>query len=274
MIGVRKMFIDTHCHLNMMIEKKEREALGANDLKQIEQICNLANANNVGKIINIGSSLQDSIDSINIAKQMACVWAVVGIHPYDCNSDWQDKLSEIKKLIKNRSGKKIVGIGECGLDFYRKPYNEQIQNAAFKNQIELALEQNLPLVIHVRDAADEALKILEEFIKNKPRGVLHCFSQSPDFAKQVLDWGFYIGIDGHITYPKNDALRETIKNVPLNRLLLETDAPFLPPQQFRGKQNNPVYIPLIAQFIAGLRGIKLEELEQATTQNAQDLFGI
>ncbi len=268
------MFIDTHCHLNMMIEKQEEQALNEDDIKKIKQICNQANANDVGKMINIGSSLQDSIDSITIAKQISCVWAVVGIHPYDCTHDWQEKLSEIKKLIKNRSENKIVGIGECGLDFYRKPYNEQIQKSAFKYQIELALENNLPMVIHVRDAADEALKILDEYIKNNPRGVLHCFSQNMDFAKQVLDWGLYIGIDGHITYPKNDALRETIKNVPLDRLLLETDAPFLPPQQFRGKQNSPAYIPLIAQFIADLRGIKLKELEQATTQNAQDLFGI
>lgn len=268
------MFIDTHCHLNMMTGKMDGQPLTSDDINQITQICNQANACNVGKIINIGSSLENSIDSITIAKKIPCVWAVVGVHPCDCKSDWQSKLEEIKKLIKNKSENKIVGIGECGLDFFHKPYDVDIQTAAFKEQIELALENNLPIVIHVREAADEALKILDEYVKNKIFGVIHCFSQNADFAKQVLDWGLYIGIDGHITYPKNNALRDIIKNIPLNRLLLETDAPFLPPQQFRGKQNSPIYIPLIAQFIASLRNIKLEELEETTTQNTKDLFGI
>ena len=268
------MFIDTHCHLNMMTGKVDGQKLTPDDINQIERICNQANKCNVGIIINIGSSLENSIDSITIAKKMPCVWAVVGVHPCDCGPDWQNKLKEIKNLIKDKSENKIVGVGECGLDFFHKPYDAEIQTAAFKKQIELALENNLPLVVHVRNAADEALKNLEEYVKNSIRGVIHCFSQNADFAKQVLDWGFYIGIDGHITYPKNDALREIIKNVPLNRLLLETDAPFLPPQQFRGKQNSPIYIPLIAEFIAGLRNIKLEELEEATTQNTKNLFGI
>lgn len=268
------MFIDSHCHLNMMTGKEENAPLSDIDLQKIKQICEQTKANNVGKLIQIGSSLHDSLDCITIAKKFDCVWAVVGMHPYDCSTNWQEEFKEIKKLVTNKTENKIVGIGESGLDFFRKPYNEEIQNAAFKSHIELSLENNLPIVIHVRDAGDEVLKIMQEYIKDGLRGVIHCFSQNADFAGQILEWGFYIGIDGHITYPKNDALRDIIKNVPLDKLLLETDAPFLPPQQFRGKQNSPVYIPLIAQFIAELRAINIKELEDATTKNTELLFGI
>lgn len=268
------MFIDTHCHLNVMIGKKTGQPLSNDDLIRIQQICKQANANNVGKIINIGGSLEDSLDSIQLAKIIDCVYAVVGIHPCDCGHYWQEKFTQIKKLVQNKIENKIIGIGECGLDYFHKPYDAQLQETVFRNHIEFALEIKLPLVVHIRDAGDELLKILEEYIKNGLHGVIHCFSQGTDFAEQILRWGFYIGIDGHITYPKNDSLRDIIKNMPLDRLLLETDAPFLPPQQFRGKQNSPVYIPLIAQFIADLRNISITELEEATTQNAKNLFGI
>lgn len=268
------MFIDSHCHLNMMTGKEETAQLSDMDLQKIKQICEQAKANNVGKLIQIGSSLHDSLDGVTISKKFDHVWAVVGMHPYDCTPSWKDEFKEIKKLVANKTENKIVGIGESGLDFFRKPYKEEIQNAAFKSHIELALECNLPIVIHVRDAGEEALKIMQEYIKDGLHGVIHCFSQNSDFANQVLEWGLYIGIDGHITYPKNDVLRQIIKNVPLDKLLLETDAPFLPPQQFRGKQNSPAYIPLIAQFIADLRDINIKELEDATTQNAEKLFAI
>jgi len=272
------MFIDSHCHLNMMIGRdinnKEMALLSDSDLSKIEQLCCHAKANNVRKLIQIGGILHNSIACITIAKKFDCVWAVVGIHPCDCTSDWLEQLHEIKKMILNKEKNRIVGVGETGLDFFHKPYDEQLQMSVFKCHIELALEFNLPLVIHVRDAGDEALKIMQEYVKDGLCGVIHCFTQNADFANQVLEWGLYIGIDGHITYPKNNDLREIIKNVPLNRLLLETDAPFLPPQQFRGKQNSPAYIPLIAQFIAELRDMDVKELEDATTKNAEKLFGI
>lgn len=265
------MFIDTHCHLNFMIKKNETH-LSALDLLKIEHICKQADVNNVKKIINVGSSLQDSFDSVEISKKNNCVWAVVGIHPYDCTLNWKVDFNEIKKLVDNKKENKIVGIGESGLDFYRKPFNLEIQNAAFKSHIELAIKTNLPLVIHVREAGDESLKILEEYIKDGLKGIIHCFSQNQKFLKQILEWGFYVGIGGYITYPKNETLREIVKYMPLDRLLLETDAPFLPPQQFRGKINSPAYIPLIAQFIANLKNINLDKVEEVTTQNAIQIF--
>lgn len=268
------MFIDSHCHLNMMTDKEESAPLSNIDMQKIEHFCEQAKANNVGKLIQIGSSLHASWDCITIAKKFDSVWAVVGMHPCDCTSNWKEQFKEIKKMVTNKTDNKIVGIGESGLDFFRPPYNEEIQNAAFKSHIELALESNLPIVIHVRNAGDEALKIIQEYIKDGLKGVIHCFSQNADFANQILEWGLYIGIDGHITYPKNDDLRAIIKNIPLDKLLLETDAPFLPPQQFRGKPNSPAYIPLIAQFIATLRNIDIKELEEATTKNTERLFGI
>jgi TatD DNase family protein len=136
----------------------------------------------------------------------------------------------------------------------------------------LALEFNLPIVIHVREAAEEILTVMEPYVQNKLRGVFHCFLQDEPFAQTILDWGFHVGLDAPITYPKNDKLRKLFTTIPLERILLETDAPFLPPQHLRGQQNRPAYIPMIAQALAEVRGIDKALVEQITTANAQGLF--
>ena len=267
------MFVDTHCHLNMFVEKEFNDSLIENDFLAIEQVIIEAKEQRVEKIITVGTSFIQSQQAIEIAKRFEGVFAAVGLHPCDCTSEWKDDFEQIKKLVKEKEEGKIVAVGETGLDFFHKPYDKQRQIDAFKAHIELALQNDLPLVIHVRESADEILNVLGEY-KNDAKGVIHCFMQSKEIADVFLDWGFYLGINAPITYPKNEWFRSLLKEIPMDRILLETDAPFLPPQQFRGKQNRPAYIPIFAKVLADIKGIDLPKLEEITTKNAQDLFGI
>jgi TatD DNase family protein len=267
------MFIDTHCHLNMIVEKKRDVLLTENNFLFLDPVIKEANQVGVKKIINIGTSLVESINSTVLAQRYDGVFAAIGIHPCDCTDDWKRDFEDIKKLLKNREQNRIVAIGETGLDFFHRPFHKSRQFDAFRSHLELAIQNDLPLVVHVREAADEILKVLQEY-KNEMRGVIHCFSQDKCFADTVLSWGLYLGINGPITYPKNQEFRELVAQLPFERILLETDAPFLPPQAYRGKQNRPAYVPIIAQTIADLHGVELNVVEDATTKNAQGLFGI
>ncbi|MCK4499046.1 TatD family hydrolase, partial [Candidatus Babeliales bacterium] len=173
--------------------------------------------------------------------------------------------------IKNINRDKIVAIGETGLDFYHKPFFKQRQTDAFRAHIELALELNMPVSVHIRESVDDVYRLIEEYAGDL-RGVLHCFCQNKAEALQAIEWGFLLGVGGPVTYPKNDDLREIIKEVPLKSIVLETDAPFLPPQQYRGKQNRPAYIPLIAKKIAEVRGVSVDEVERVTSNSAERLL--
>jgi TatD DNase family protein len=267
------MFIDTHCHLDMMVQRKNDKILSEDDFIMIERVLQESVDAGIGYIITIGTNLRDSIDSVRFAKRFDMVFATVGIHPCDCTFDWRRDFEQIKKMVREKDKHKIVGIGETGLDFYHKPFDSRRQKDVFKAHIELALSYDLPLVMHVRNAADEVLDVLQMY-KNDIKGVMHCFSQNKRFADVILKWGLYVGINAPITYPKNHALRELVVDLPLNKILLETDAPFLPPQKFRGKPNKPAYIPLFARVIADLKQIDLNELESVTTENACRLFNI
>jgi TatD DNase family protein len=269
------MFVDTHCHLNMIVKKEWDLPLSEEQFLIIDAILKSSTNKGVEKIITIGSSgLADTIDLINLAKKFKNVFASVGFHPNDCLSqDWKKSFEVVKKLAKEKEKNKIVAIGETGLDFYHKPFYQDLQVDALRAHIELALENNLALVFHSRQSSEEFLKVLEEY-KKEIKGVLHCFSHEKFVADTVLSWGLFIGLDAPISYPKNQALRDIVSTVPVEKILLETDAPFLPPQEFRGKQNLPEYIPMFAKTIADLKGIDLEELGKITTVNAQKLFGI
>lgn len=272
------MFVDTHCHLNMMVNKDPDALLKQDQFLEIARIVHEAQRAGVEKILNVGTSLPESLNSVEIAKRFEPVYASMGIHPCDCNDlshkDFKEMLSQIKRFVAHKEEHKIVAVGETGLDFYHKPFKKEFQIDCFKAQIELALEHDLPLVVHVREAADEVLTVLDEYRKNNMRGVIHCFLQTKDFADAVISWGFYVGLDGPITYPKNDWLREVFKQIPLESIILETDSPFLPPQQFRGKPNSPIHIPLIAQALADLKEVEREAVAEVTTANAERLFGI
>lgn len=264
------MLIDTHCHINMIIKKEFDVLLSDNNLELVQIIINQSSNNDVKILLNVGTSLIESINSVKLSNNFNNIYSSVGIHPNDLNKDFKEEIKEIEKLILNN--KKIVAIGECGLDFHYPDYNINKQIEAFKTQIDLALRYNLPLIVHSRDAYQETLEVLNKFKDNNLKGTIHCFSYDIKFAKEVINLGFKIGIDGPITYPKNDNLREVVKSLDLSYILLETDSPFLPPQIIRGKQNLPLYLKFIAEFIAGILSISYKEVSLKTTENAMNLF--
>lgn len=266
------MLIDTHCHLNMMVKKTFDTPLTSQECQRVNEIIQQAIDAEVTKIINVGTSLIESKNSIELAKQYKEVVATVGIHPNDCTTDWRTDFLEIKKLVHDKKINKIVGIGECGLDYHYPDFNKQRQKDAFRAHIELALEHNLPLVIHNRDAGEETLRCLEEFQGQGLRGTIHCFSEGIDFAQQAINLGFVLGIGGTITYPKNDYLRDVVMRIGINNIILETDAPFLPPQDKRGQQNHPREIKTIAHYLAQLLTINYNDICSTTTQTARSLF--
>ncbi|MCA9770434.1 TatD family hydrolase [Candidatus Dependentiae bacterium] len=268
------MLVDTHCHINTIIKKDFDVPLPKNYVQLAQQIIDEATQHKVTTIINVGTSLQESIDCVSLAQCFKNVWATVGLHPNDCTSNWINDFKKIKALVHDKQYNNIVGIGECGMDFHYPEYNVQRQKDVFKAHIELALENNLALVIHTREAPEETLGVLSEYASQISRGVIHCFSEKQDFANQVIDWGFILGIGGTLTYPKNNYLRDIAQNVSLKKIVLETDAPFLPIQAMRGKKNHPKYIAEIAQFLANLRNESLYVITKQTTYNALRLFNI
>lgn len=266
------MLIDTHCHINMIVKKEFDRPLTQQEIEQSTAIVTQAQQADVSYIINVGTNIIESKNCIAIAQRNKNVYASIGIHPNDYTATWKQDLKQLKQLL-SQPKHKIVAIGECGLDFHYPDYNKQEQQDVFKAQIEVALEHKLPLIVHTRQAPEETLRVLEEF-KGQAKGTIHCFSEDLPFAQQVIEWGYVIGIGGTITYPKNDTLRQVVATVPLSSIVLETDAPFLPPQFMRGKQNHPKYIANIAQYLAELRNESLEAIAQQTTTNAQVLFNI
>lgn len=265
--------IDTHCHINTIIKKNFDTPLPDNFIELAEPIIQQAHSAGVTKIINVGTSLLESLNCIQLAKAFIHCYATIGIHPNDVKSNWHEELITLKKLLQDSSNK-IVGIGEIGLDYHYPNFDKQLQYAAFKGQIELALEHNLPIIIHTRDAQQEVLDVLEQYKSNKLRGIIHCFSEDQAFADRAIALNFVLGIGGTLTYPKNESLRTLFKSVCLESIVLETDAPFLPPQAIRGKPNTPAQIKTIAEFLAGLRNESITIIAKQTTQNAEKLFGI
>ena len=267
------MLIDTHCHINMMIKSSFDTPLKKSDLPKAHIIIEQANAANVSTIINVGTRSIENDNCILLAQTFDSVFATVGIHPNDSDT-WQKDFALLKRWVQKKEDNKIVGIGECGIDMHYPDYNLNRQRDAFKAQIELALENDLALVIHSRDAYDETLQILEEYQHNLSRAVMHCFSYDQAFAKTVTDWNFVLGIGGTVTYPKNNDLRTIVEAIDIKNIVLETDAPFLPPQVIRGQQNHPKEIATIAHFIADLRGESFESIAEQTTKNALNLFNL
>ncbi len=267
------MLVDTHCHLNIMIKENFDIPITKHLFEKAQQIIDDAAQSSVSTIINVGTSLIESKNSVMLAKQFPHVYATVGIHPNDCTPDWKTEFAQLKEMV-HQPENKIVGIGECGIDRHYPDYNLQRQYDAFKAHIELALENNLALVIHSRDAYDETLRVIEEFAKNNLKGTMHCFSYDQSFADQTIAWGMKIGLGGTLTYPKNNELRAIAQTIDLSHIVLETDAPFLPIQSMRGKQNHPQYIKEIAQYLATLKAITFDQVAHQTTTNALTLFGL
>lgn len=268
------MLIDTHCHINTMVKKSFDTPLTPEDLPLAHEIVAQAAQAGVTMIINVGTSLIESENCIKLAGTFKDVYASVGIHPNDLTDSWQDDLTKLGEYLKRKTELKIVAIGECGMDKHYPDYNLERQRSAFRKQIELALEHDLALVVHTRDAPQETLDCLEEYKNRGLRGTIHCFSEDLAFAQKAISWGFVLGIGGTITYPKNAHLRAAVRAVGVENSILETDAPFLPPQIMRGKQNHPQQIRTIAEYLADMLTISFEKVAETTSRNARTLFRI
>jgi len=252
------MYIDTHCHLNFSNFDADRAMVIGNAKKA-----------GVKKFINPGDDIKTSLSAAALATQYpGIIYASVGVHPY--NAGEKIERNDIIKIMSQQT----IAIGECGLDYH--PYkgfdaigkkDEQI--GLFNTQLHIALEYDLPIIIHSRDAFSDIFTVLDQ-LPSLPRGVFHCFSGGLEDIRNIIDRGFYIGLDGNATYSKQ--LGMVIPSIPLSKLLLETDSPYLPPEGHRGERAEPKYIPLIAQTIAKLQQKEVKEIEEATTTNAQTLF--
>lgn len=268
------MLVDTHCHLNMLVKKEFDVHLTTSQINDAKKFIDEATSAGVTKIINVGTAVIESQNCIELAKEYPNVWATVGIHPNDLEVTWEKQIEEIQNMVVNKKTNKICGIGEIGMDKHYPKYDINRQASAFRKQIELALESDLAIVVHSRDAREETLEVLKEYKGAIKRGIIHCFSEDLDFAKQVIDMGFHLGIGGTTTYPKNDALRSIVQEISLDNIVLETDTPFLPPQAIRGQKNTPAQIKNIATYIANLKNCSLETVAQKTTANTEKIFKI
>jgi len=216
----------------------------------------------------VGYDLASSESALQVAERLDGCWASVGIHPHDAVQCDENALLQLHRLA---SHPRVTAIGEIGLDYYRNLSPKNAQQQALEQQINLALQLRLPVIIHCRDAYDDLLPILARY---PLRGVLHCFSGELHHAQRAVEMGWYLGIGGVVTFKNAHTLREVVQRVPLENLLLETDAPYLAPMPHRGKRNEPAYIPLIARMVASLKNVPLEELATVTTQNARCLFSL
>lgn len=268
------MLVDTHCHINFIVKSDFSSKMNQKNFEDASIVVEEAKKNRVTKIINIGTNFIESQNCVEIAKQNPGCFAAIGIHPNDGEENWQDGIAALRATAENKTENRVVAIGECGIDLHYPGYNLERQVEMFKAHIELALEFDLPLVIHMRDAKGVVSEVLNKFKDRNIRGVVHCYSEGIEFAKYAIDLGLMIGFVGSVTYPKNETLREVAKWIPIDKMLLETDAPWLAPQAYRGKKNAPMHVLAIARFIAELRGMSLEDLAKQTTSNADRLFGL
>lgn len=268
--------IDSHCHLDFEPLSKELEAV-------------LGRAKTVGveKFINIGSSMRGSERSVEIAENYPNVWATVGLHPHDSEllMDFDGTMEKIRELA---SQDKVVAIGEIGLDYFDAENQgtvsgdvKESQKKLFLAQLEIAIEKKLPIVFHVRDAWDDFFSIISNFkLKNKNSsaalGVVHCFTADEIIARKAVDLGLYVGFTGFVTFDQSkfDHIREAAKIVPVDKMLIETDAPFLAPEPYRGKTNEPAYVLEVAKKISELKRIETADLAEISTKNTERLFKI
>ncbi len=222
-------------------------------------------------MITVGIDLKSSQKAVELAESFSGVFAAVGIHPHDAARADRASFAGIRQLL---SQKKVVALGEIGLDYFKKYSPPDVQKKAFRAQLEIAKEEGVPVVIHARDSYEDVLKILGECGTSHIKSVIHCFSGSVKMARQALELGCFISVTGIITFKNADNLRKIVEFVPLDRLLLETDAPFLAPEPYRGKVNEPAYLKEIAVAVAKIKGVSEEEISQCTTKNVEEFFNL
>lgn len=250
--------IDSHAHLDDRAFGNDRAAVIAS-----------AFAEEIG-IITIGADLRSSREAVRLAERHHRIWGTVGAHPHGAKHVDASTLEEFERLAKHDV---VVAIGEIGLDYYRDLSPRDVQRRVFREQLDLARRANLPICLHNRESTDDLLAVLRE-AGSEHRGVVHSFLGGPDLAWEFLDLGLHLGVGGPVTFPKNGVLREAVKGVPSERLLIETDCPYLTPVPYRGRRNEPSYVQYVADEIARLKGIDVDEVSRRTTENAVRLFGL
>ncbi|OLS02289.1 TatD family hydrolase [Tissierella creatinophila] len=253
------MLIDSHAHLDDEKFEADRKYL----IENLEK-------NGIELVVNIGADMESSRASVNLADTYDNIYAVVGVHPHSAKEITESSLKEIENLAKN---KKVVAIGEIGLDYHYDNSPRDIQKKWFKKQILLAKRLDMPIVVHTREADEDTIEILKEE-REGLRGVIHCFSSDRAQLKEYLNLGFFIALGGPVTFKKTDELKEVAKIIPIEKLLVETDAPYLAPHPYRGKRNEPMFVKQTANLIAELKGMTIEDLALQTNKNTKEIFNI
>jgi len=252
------MLIDSHAHLGMRQFDRDRYEV-------IQRAIDVE----VDLIFTVGTDIRDCRRAIEIARRNERVFAIIGIHPHNAKDVDEGTFTDLKTLSGDG---KVKAIGEIGLDFFRNLSPKDVQIARFRQQIDLAKELGLPIVVHARDAQKEVLTILREEEAGEIGGVFHCFSGDYDMARSCIDLGFSLSIPGTITFKNSSELREVIKRIPLDQILVETDCPFLTPMPFRGKRNEPAYVKITAMKLAEVKGLPFDEVARITSKNAKRIF--
>ncbi|MBD8071029.1 TatD family hydrolase [Bacillus sp. PS06] len=254
------MLIDTHAHLNALQYEED-----------VEEVIERALAEGVSRIVVVGFDRDTITKAMELIDQYDFIYATIGWHPVDAIDMTDEDLEWIEKLSEHP---KVVGIGEMGLDYYWDKSPKDVQKEVFRKQIALAKKVKLPIIIHNRDATADIVEILKEENAAEVGGIMHCFTGSYEVAKQCMDMNFYISFGGPVTFKNAKQPKEVAKQIPLDRLLIETDCPYLTPHPFRGKRNEPAYVKYIAEQIAELKEVTFEEIAEKTSDNAKKIFDI
>ena len=252
------MIFDTHAHYDDQAFDRDRDSL----LRSME-------AHGIEKIINVGASLRGVRDTVTLTEQYPFVYGAVGIHPDEVGELTEDHMEWMRGLCEKE---KIVAVGEIGLDYYWDKENHEVQKKWFVRQMDLAKETGLPIIVHSRDAAKDTLDIMKAERADRLQGVIHCYSYSREQAREYMNMGYFLGIGGVVTFKNGKKLKEVVEYAPLDYLLLETDAPYLAPEPYRGKRNCSLYLTYVAQAIGEIKGVDYQTVIEVTRRNAERLF--
>ncbi|WP_193164357.1 TatD family hydrolase [Microbulbifer hainanensis] len=254
------MLVDSHCHLDRLkLDKFDGD---------LDAVLDLARSRGVGKFLCVGISLENVDDVVALADRYDDVVCSVGVHPLDVDSG----LADVEKLLELARKPHVVALGETGLDYYYSTETQAVQQQSFIAHLQAAGRAGLPVIVHTRDAREDTIELIREHGDRERGGVLHCFTESWEMARAALDLNYYISLSGIVTFKNAEELRDVARKVPLDRLLVETDSPYLAPVPYRGKPNIPAYVREVAEFIADLRGMPYEQLAEITTENFYRLF--
>ncbi|MCR5672034.1 MAG: TatD family hydrolase [Butyrivibrio sp.] len=254
------MIFDTHAHYDDEQFDEDREQLLASMM-----------AGGIGTIVNVGASIATSRSSLELAHTHDFIYAAVGVHPSEVEELDEDKIELLREWSEDS---RCVAIGEIGLDYHWPEPGRELQQKWFVRQLDLARQQRLPVIIHSRDAAEDTIRIMREQHAEEIGGVVHCFSYSKEVAKQCLDMGFYIGMGGVLTFKNGRKLREVLEITPMDRVLIETDCPYLAPEPNRGRRNSSLYLPHVVKEMANIKGISEDEVIDITAKNARRMYNI